>query len=82
MDMYTFETDEARDLIDLLVKNCERESGLGDLTFRFELKSGQERSGLIVERDGESSPEGVLLNDDLEPIRYAEMVWVGIGHSA
>jgi hypothetical protein len=54
--------------------------GLGDLVVKIETKSGGSRQGLIVERNGESSPEGILLNDDDQPIRYDEMVWIAFGH--
>ena len=79
MEMQPFEADEARQVISLLEDKCDRESGLGDLTFRIQTKSGEERVGLIVERDGESSPDGILLNDDADPIRYKDMVWIGVG---
>lgn len=79
MEMQPFETDEARKAIDLLLSQCARESGLGDLAFRIRKKSGGEQVGLIVERDGESSSGGVLLNDDEEPIQYDDMVWIGFG---
>ena len=79
--MDPFEVEEARQLIDLLVDKCQRSRGLGDLAMRIVTKSGAEEVGLIVERDGESSPDGILLNNDRPPIRYDEMVWIGVGYS-
>jgi hypothetical protein len=79
MEMQPFETQEAKRLIELLINNCEREPGLGDLVFRIQTRSGSEQIGQVVEREGESSPAGVLLNNGGPPIRYDEMVWIGIG---
>lgn len=79
MDMQSFEAQEAEKLVDLLVNQIEREPGLGDLAFRIQTKFGEEQVGLIVERNGESSQGGVLLNDGGEPIRYEDMVWIGVG---
>jgi len=53
--------------------------GPAHLVFRVETSSGEERVGHIVEHDGESSPDGILLNDDGDPIRYEDIVWIGVG---
>jgi hypothetical protein len=79
MDMQPFETDEGKRMIDLLINNCQRESGLGDLVFRIQTRSGSEQIGHVVEHDGESSPTGVLLSNGGPPIRYDEMIWIGVG---
>jgi hypothetical protein len=79
MDMQPFEADEAKRMIDLLINNCGRESGLGDLVFKIQARSGSEQIGHLIEQDGESSPAGVLLNDGGPAIRYDEMIWIGVG---
>lgn len=79
MEMQTLEADEARKLLDFVTSQCERKSGLGDLVFRIETRTGEERLGCIVERDGESSPDGILLNDGESSIRYDDIVWIGLG---
>jgi hypothetical protein len=84
--MYAFDPDEARRLIRTLQDGCRRTSGLGDLIFKIETASGNEVVGHLVEQDGESSPEGVLLggmspDDAQDAIRYDQMIWIGVGYA-
>jgi hypothetical protein len=84
--MYPFEAVEARRLIRTLHDNCQRPSGLGDLVFKIETTSGREVVGHLVEQDGESSPEGVMLggmppNNEHTAIQYDEMTWIGVGYT-
>jgi hypothetical protein len=70
----------AKRIIRLVHDQGQPAPGLGDLILKIETKAGDTRQGSIVETDGESSIEGILLNDDQPPIRYDEMVWISFGH--
>ena len=82
--MYPYEPDEARAVFRLLRDGVERQSGLGDLIFRVETTLGQSVTGHVVERDGESSRDGVLLgaippDNSHHFVRWDEMVWIAVG---
>lgn len=81
MTQYEFSDDEARRLIRLMVDDFDRPSGLGDVVLRIEVTSGEVIFGHLVEQEGESSPDGVLLNDGGRAIRYSEMVGIGMQYS-
>jgi hypothetical protein len=83
--MHTFETDEARRLIETMVGDFDREGGLGDVVLRIVTRAGKTYDGQLIAHDDESSPDGVLLSSAPEAespplIRYEEMIWIGMGY--
>jgi hypothetical protein len=58
--MYPFEADEAK-LVFAMSDAITRRGGLGDVIFRVETPEGRVEEGHIVEVDGESSRDDVLL---------------------
>lgn len=70
----------AKRIIDFVHDQGQPAPGLGDLVLKIETKTGDTRQGLIVEADGESSHDGILLNDGKPLILYDEMVWISFGH--
>lgn len=79
-EMLPIDDRTAKRIIDLVHDQGQPAPGLGDLILKIETKAGDTRQGAIVENDGESSTQGILLNDDKPLIRYDEMVWISFGH--
>ena len=84
--MHPYEADEARAVFRLLSDNVESPPGLGEIVFKVETTSGESVVGRIVERDGESSRDGVLLGamtpeNSQRLVRWDEMLWIGVGLS-
>jgi hypothetical protein len=77
--MYPFEPDEARSVFALSDAIVRRR---GSVLFRVETTEGREVDGHIMEIDGESSRDGVLIGGlppDYEQwfVRFDEMIWIG-----
>lgn len=84
MGMHPLSAGEARGAVEALLDKLDRPSGLGDVILKLESVDGRTISGRIVERDGESSQDGVLLgamSDDTEQrfMRWDEIVWLAAG---
>lgn len=80
MEMLSIDPAIAKGVIHYLHEHAQPAPGLGDLVLKIDTSSGERREGLLVEQDGESSPEGILLNDGGSPIRDEEMASIGFGH--
>ena len=82
--MYTYEATEARALVEWALDNLHRSSGLGDLIIKVETATGA-TVGHSIERDGESSQDGILLGgmppgNEHHHVRWADIVWIGFGY--
>jgi hypothetical protein len=79
--MLTIDAKIAKRIIALISEHGQSAPGFGDLIIKVETEARDARHGSVVERDGESSIDGVLLNDGRPSIRYDEMVWISFGHA-